>query len=252
MAPSAEIGKQIVMGNRWLVEIVGDEFDLHIIKDGLKNGLVDIVELDEHIYLTSSEWNSLDSTGAVSSAANEMIASINVAFKTAVDDYGSIVLGTFVRERVDKKLITHVFLRPETGRFKARGYIGTPTVRDINGVIIPPKVRPLSLRILALCNGNDRYRKVLHAFNAEPANFRDLYIAYEFIRKCNPGPEKTPHKKLVDNQWATEEECNLFWKSAHHYRHADVPLPVPAMPIEDAVAFIRKLIIAWTGHLLPV
>lgn len=239
------------MDNRWLVAIVGDEFDVHVIKDGLTSNLIEIVELDKHSYMTSPEWNSLDSAKAVCSVANEIIASINVAFKTAVDDYGSIALGGMVRERVGKQLITHTFLRPETGRFRARAYMGTLIVKDLSGVIIPPTIRPLSVRMLELCDSNDRYRKTLHAFNAEPTNFRDLYIAYEFIRKCNPGPEKTPHKKLVDNQWATEAECTIFWKTAHHYRHADVPLPVPAMPIEEAVMFIRKLIIAWTDHLLP-
>ena len=80
------------------------------------------------------------------------------------------------------------------------------------------------------------------AFNENKYSFVNLYITYDYLRRCIHNDRKQTVKYIVNHGFASQDELDHFRDTANNYRHAKNTLGRAEMQVADAMLLMMKLI----------
>jgi hypothetical protein len=241
------------MAYRWKVTLKGDVFDLETVQQELRVSDFRVLEEGGKFHLVGDRFEAIGTNQEVHATAQEVIADLNLSLHLARPDFTSIGFGGAIEERrADGSSVTHQWVYPMGVRARMR--LGAAVISQSGEVKPPPPPRPsFPENVMKPFGADENFREAVKAFNAEPKNYKDLYIAYETVRK---GVSKSNnYKSLLDLGWATNDELDRFHDTAHPRRHG---LPntkpkkrpdLPELPLSEAVELVRRLLTKWAEML---
>jgi hypothetical protein len=100
------------------------------------------------------------------------------------------------------------------------------------------------------------FRAALRSFSAEPTSFADLFVAYETIKQSGDvgsAARERGYKYIKAQGWASADDLEDFYKTAHLYRHGQptspMELPRKEMSLAAAKDLVRQLLFRWAQEL---
>jgi hypothetical protein len=223
-----------------LIQLVGDQFDIQDLQNGLRTSDWRIVEETDGYYLTSDFLCSITDPKDIESKAKQIIDLLNGASSIINRNHKKIGTGSIIQMDEEGKRSIFVTIN-ETIQIRAR----TNAIVLGKGVVVeePPSIIEDWLNI---AQKHESVRDILHFFNE--ITWWNLYKVYEIINDDVGG--QNPLYKLVP-----KTKLRLFTQAAQsrellgdHARHASkkkYPAPTTPMTIDEALETIKKLFENW-------
>lgn len=235
------------MNYRWRVMLHGDVFDLETAEEGFLLPDVFVLRAGKVFYLVGEIFEAFDTYKEVRSSAQETISTLNLTLRLTNPDFQSVKIGSSIIERrADGSSATHRWMYAEAGHVRIRGGVA---VLKVEGQVSPPPRQPtLAERVALVAEANEYFASALRAFDAEPKNYKDLYIAYETVKKGSSPTQD--FEVLIGLSWTTDEELKRFRETANYHRHGfPRKMRVPEMPLAEAEELVRRLLVNWAKKL---
>lgn len=235
------------MDYRWRVILHSDAFDLETVEESFLLSDVSILKKDATLYLLGERFEAFNTYKEVHSSAQEVISTLNLTLRLTNPDFQPVKFGGIVERRADGSSVTHQWLFPLGAR--ARVKVGAVVIKADGQVRPPPRQPTLAERVAKVVESNEHFLAAMRAFDAEPKNYKDLYIAYETIRK-GISPYNN-HSDLIQLGSVEERILERFYDTAHYYRHGFPrrDMKLPELPRAEAEEVIRRLLVSWAKKL---
>jgi hypothetical protein len=167
---------------------------LEELKSYLRVNDIKILKENNNFYLVSERLDILETSQQVYTQAKEVIATLNLSFRLTTPDFDQIAFeGTIAERRTDGS-------KDNTTYLEAIGLKGRSKIKAVSATVegqetpasAPKPSQPE--KVFHLIEDDENFREAVRAFDADPKNFKDLYIAYETILRCNSASKKKDYK----------------------------------------------------------
>lgn len=227
---------------RWYVLLDGPASDLVHVKRLFTTSGFTFDEKDGKDTLSAPELERLDDEKDVTSAAMELLTSINVAVRLSVVAYAGFGFHGLVEVRSDGT--THRRMIAQAGSYQVSGVAAVGLV----GTIGKP-VRSREERLVSLIDKNSAVADLAVAMTARPLTWGAMSTTYEsakglMSKKGSDADRRADYQGLIDRGWITEDESRSFYQTAAYNRHGYPRIEmkgVPAMEYLTASRLINKL-----------
>lgn len=224
---------------RWRVELQGEAFDLEELPHFFTAPELRVVETGDRIFaLESVTLDGIDSAEEADREARRLLPRINGAARLRMRRYHNVTAGPLVELEEDGTVRRHVMVHAASAELRMKS--GTVTL-VVDGAEPEPPVSGSeeSDRWLAAADSERDVADVLAIWSENPRDWKDLYDVLEIILGSGAN--------IVGNRWASRNALSRFTNTAQNARHArrrGHP-PKNPMPLPEADAFIREILLAW-------
>lgn len=224
----------------WEMELNGDSQILARLSEKFQNPDLTIACYNGEYFLRSTHFSALSDKAELHERANQVLQFLN----------GSMDL---VSNRIDAIKSDGFWLAHDDGKREkdSSGMLSITMPLLVVNVADSSATPPYDWFTLWQSHQNVQY--VFHLLGAGKLDWFSLFKIYETIRD-DPQHEKKRHDRLeVLYSWLSQEQNNLFSKTANWYRHSDYGKyneksnkpPDNEISLSEANSFIRQLVYKW-------
>jgi hypothetical protein len=234
----------------WAVELQGDQIDRDAMVRMFSQGDFRVVNEESSFgpatFLHSKWFDGVNTVTEVMDIARPLVAKMNGAMRV-FNRSEALVPGRLVS--IHRNGGRGAAIVAGTGHFRLRGATlsATGVVIGADGKVKEDADRRSVVRTwIELAQRDEHVADVLAFLSAEPGWF-ELYKAFEEVQASCGGRQPLYSE---GTRWTTKDDVNRFAMTAHHYRHANSPLPDNPMTIDEARNWLARVVHQWIEWLL--
>jgi len=230
---------------RW-VELIGHRFDLEELKGFLDGGPYAITEEEGQFFLSSDRFNEIESAGAVRSAAQNLIGTLNGLARIRSAEFRNVSVGDVKSEDSTGRRTFHAFV---SDAITVRGRATARVVFRNGHSAAPQEGGELNLW-LGVADADPRVRQALDYLNGPETTWNDLYRAVEVVESDVGGI-------ITEAGWASRTALSRFKRTANSHaalgpdaRHGtdDTEPPPKPMTFTEAFELVRNIHRQWLDY----
>ena len=237
-----QCGPALLEPTRWEIRVTGEEVDLRMLAEVLEGPDISLTVRDSEYFLTSDALTNLADPHAVREKAREVLGSMAALAMLYVGATKPIAVDQVFR--VDGDGTRTLFLMPDPAIVSLRALPPTLVISDPDGKIVR-RDRPADPVAAALRKAlQDEVVGMVLRMRKTPGWF-ELYKILEAISKDvgNVGPIAASEAEMKRFK-RTANSMQALGDAARHGRKDKQPPPNP-MPLDEARAFIDRIIKSW-------
>jgi len=231
---------------RWLVRLVGEQFDVEELPRWFPSGEVFAVREGEYVYLTGPALEHHKDAGEVVKVTRKALDELSAVISLLVPNYQKPTIDTsIIREDDDGCRLKHHVLEAEPGRIRIKG-TATLTVKG--------QARPsttMAQDLLAASKRSPHLARALALLSRSDASWPHLYVALEEVEQELRAASDAAGLCSSGERDRFRSTANNAESAGHDARHASGKFTAPRRPMTLAQAreFVRKILeAALSGH----
>ena len=227
---------------RWMVELVGERFDLEYLREQVCSAELGVTEEDGRFYLQAAEFESLSNIDGVRSQAKTLLQHLNGAAKLDSPSFKLVEIGSAVREGQKMHQVI------EVASINIRCKLGVADILSSQSQKNNPEHTNIEIWSVVASRYPEVAKVLVLLASEETTSWGTLYKVYEGVWSDVRGA-------MYENGWIRKSEASLFRRTANsplaigdeaarHGYQKEQPPPNP-MSLTQARSLIGNLAKRW-------